>query len=160
VRAIVSAQDPRIPVGEIITGEELRRRRNLSDYTQAQTLSVLGGVALVLAAAGLYGVASYMVMLRRKEIGIRMALGAEPRSVLGLVVRQSMVPVLAGCALGAAGAVIVGSLVRSRLYGVSPMDPQAFGGASLLLILTMIVASLGPARRAARVEPVEVLRAE
>ena len=160
VRTIVSAQDARIPVGQITTGEELRRRRNRLDYTQAQTLSILGVVALILAAAGLYGVASYMVILRQKEIGIRMALGAEGGSVLRLVIRQSMVPVLAGCVLGAAGAVIVGSLVRSRLYGVSPMDPAAFGGAALLLIVTMIVASLAPARRASRVDPIEVLRAE
>ena len=160
VRTIVSAQDARVPVGQITTGEELRRRRNLGDYTQAQTLSVLGVVAIILAASGLYGVASYMVTLRRKEIGIRIALGAERGSVLRLVIRQSMVPVLAGCGLGAAGAVIVGSLVRSRLYGVSPMDPAAFGGAALLLIVTMIVASLAPARRASRVDPIEVLRAE
>jgi putative ABC transport system permease protein len=160
LRTIVSTQDARIPVGQIITGEELRRRRNLQDYTQAQVLSILGVVALVLAAAGLYGVASYMVMLRQKEIGIRMALGAQEGSVLRLVIRQSMAPVLAGCVLGAAGAVIVGSLVRSRLYGVSPMDPAAFGGAALLLIATMIVASFAPARRASRVDPIEVLRAD
>ena len=160
VRTIVSAQDARLPVGQITTGEDLRRRRNLRDYTEAQTLSILGVVALILAAGGLYGVASYMVTLRQKEIGIRMALGAEGGSVLRLVIRQSMMPVLAGCVLGAVGTVIVGSLVRSRLYGVSPLDPAAFGGAAFLLIVTMIVASLAPARRASRVDPIEVLRAE
>jgi predicted permease len=160
VRAAVSALDARVPVGEITTGEELRRRRNQWEITQAKMLTFLGVVALILAAGGLYGVASYMVTLRQKEIGIRMALGAERGSVLQLVIGQSMVPVLAGCVLGGLGAAIVGTLIRSRLYGVSPLNAVAFGGAALLLIVTMMVASLGPARRASRVNPIEVLRAE
>jgi ABC-type antimicrobial peptide transport system permease subunit len=89
-----------------------------------------------------------------------MALGAQSGSVLRLVLRQSIAPVLLGCGLGACGAVVVGTLVRSRLYGVSPMDPAAFGGAALLLLATMIAASLVPARRAARLDPSQVLRTE
>jgi putative ABC transport system permease protein len=160
VRTIVSGMDARLPIGQIATGEDLRRRRHATDYTIAQTVSALGGLALILAAAGLYGVVSYMVMLRRKEIGIRMALGAERSTVLGLILRQAIVPVALGCALGAAGAVATGSLIRSRLYGAAAMDPVAFGGAALLLLVTMVLASLVPARRAARVDPVEVLRTE
>jgi predicted permease len=160
VRTIVSAMDDRIPLQRVATGAEMRRARNEQRYTLAQTVSILGVLALVLAAAGLYGVVSYMVTLRQKEIGIRMALGAAGGSVLRLIVRQSIVPVLAGCALGAVGAVIVGALIRSRLYGVSPMDPVAFGGAALLLLLTMLVASLIPARHASRVDPITVLRQE
>ena len=108
---------------------------------------------------GLYQWAK-MVMLRQKEIGIRMALGAGRATVLWLVLCQAIVPVALGCALGAAGAVATGSLVRSRLYGVSAMDPVAFGGAALLLVVTMVLATLAPARRAARVNPIEVLRTE
>jgi putative ABC transport system permease protein len=160
IRAIASGIDGRVPVERIATGEELRRLRNATEYTVAQTLSILGVLALLLAAGGLYGVVSYMVTLRQKEIGIRMALGAAGGSVLRLVVRQSIVPVLAGCALGAVGAVVAGTLIRSRLYGVSPMDPVAFGGAALLLLVTMLAASLIPARRASRVDPVTVLRQE
>jgi predicted permease len=160
VRTIVSTLDSRLPVGSIFSGEELRRRRNQRDYTLAQIVSALGALSLVLAAAGLYGVVSYMVMLRQKEIGIRMAVGAESASVLRLIVRQSIVPVLAGCVLGSAAAVIAGQIVRSRLYGVSAMDPAAFGGATLLLLAVMTVASLAPARRASRVDPVQVLRTE
>ena len=130
------------------------------DYTVAQTVSVLGVLALVLAAAGLYGVVSYRSTLRQKEIGIRMALGAERANVLRLVLRQSIVPVGVGCALGAAGAVATGSLVRSRLYGVSAMDPLAFGLAALVLLATMTLASLIPARRATQVNPIQVLRTE
>jgi putative ABC transport system permease protein len=89
-----------------------------------------------------------------------MALGAEGPSVLRLVLRQSILPVVAGCVLGAVGAVAAGRVVRSHLYGVSPVDPVAFGGATLLLLVVMVAASLVPARRAARVNPVEVLRQE
>jgi hypothetical protein len=160
VRTIVSGMDARLPLGQIATGEDLRRVRNASSYAVAQTISALGVLALILAAAGLYGVVSYMVMLRKKEIGIRIALGAERATVLSLVLRQAMVPVILGCALGAAGTVATGALVRSRLYGVSPMDPVAFGGAALVLVGTMVLASLAPARRAARVDPVEALRTE
>jgi predicted lysophospholipase L1 biosynthesis ABC-type transport system permease subunit len=121
--------DDRIPLQRIATGAEMRRARNEDRYTLAQTVSLLGILALVLAAAGLYGVVSYMVTMRQKEIGIRMALGAAGGSVLRLIVRQSIVPVLAGCVLGAVGAVAVGALIRSRLYGVSPVDPRLGGDA-------------------------------
>jgi predicted permease len=160
VRTVVTGMDARLPIAQIATGEELRRRRHMGDYTVAKTVSVLGVLALILAAAGLYGVVSYAVTLRQKEIGIRMALGAEGPNVLRLVLRQSLIPVVVGCLLGGAGAMAAGSLIRSRLYGVSAMDPIAFGGAALLLLITMTVASLVPARRAARVDPIQVLRTE
>ena len=160
VRTIVSAMEPRLPLADVATGEDLRRRRHASEYRIASTVSMLGGLALILAAAGLYGVVSYMVTMRQREIGIRMALGARRATVLRLILRQSIVPVTWGCVLGAAGAATAASLIRSRLYGVSAMDPVAFGGAALLLVATMIVAAVVPARRAARVNPIEVLRAE
>jgi predicted permease len=160
IRAVASGLEPRLPLDQFATGEELRRRRNSGQYTLTQVVSLLGILSLVLAAAGLYGVVSYMVTLRQKEIGIRMALGAASGSVLRLVLRQSIVPVLVGCVLGALGAGIIAKVTRAQLYGISPMDPLAFGGATLLLLAVMIVASLTPARRAARVNPVEVLRQE
>ena len=160
IRTTVAALDNRVPIERIFTGEELRRRRHTWEFTLVKAISVLGVLSLLLASFGLYGVVSYMVTMRQREIGIRMALGAEGGSVLRLVVRQSIVPVLAGCVLGGAGAVIMAMLLRSRLYGVSPMDPLAFGGAALLLLITMIAASLAPARRASRVDPIQVLRTE
>jgi len=160
IRGAVVSLDSRVPIERIFTGEELRRRRNTWEYTLIKAMSILGMLSLVLAAAGLYGVASYMVTLRQREIGIRMAMGAERASVLRLIVRQSIVPVIAGCVLGAAGAAVVAMLLRSRLYGVSPVDPLAFGGAALLLLITMIVASLAPAHRASHVDPIQVLRTE
>jgi ABC-type antimicrobial peptide transport system permease subunit len=160
IRTAVASLDSRVPLERIFTGEELRRRRHTWEFTLVKAVSILGVLSLVLAAAGLYGVVSFMVTMRQKEIGIRMALGAEGGSVLKLIVRQSIVPVLVGCALGGVGAVIVGMLLRSRLYGVSPMDPLAFGGAALVLLITMVGASLAPARRASRVDPIQVLRTE
>jgi predicted permease len=160
IRTVVSGMEPRLPLDRITTGEELRRLRNAPQYTLTQVVSLLGVLSLALAAAGLYGVVSYMVTLRQKEIGIRMALGAESGSVLRLVVRQSLIPVVAGCVLGTLGAGIVAKVTRSQLYGVLPMDPVAFGGAALLLLLTMIAASLAPATRASRLNPVDTLRAE
>ena len=160
IRTVVSAMEPRLPLDQILTGEELRRLRNIWQYRVTQIVSLLGILSLGLAAAGLYGVVSYMVTLRQKEIGIRMALGAASASVLRLVLRQSIVPVMLGCALGALGAGIIAKVTRAQLYGVSPLDPLAFGGATLLLLVVMIVASLAPARRASRVNPVDVLRAE
>jgi ABC-type antimicrobial peptide transport system permease subunit len=160
VSSVIGSTDNRVPVQRIVTGEELRQMRNAPEVRLARTVATLGLLGLALAAAGLYGVVSYMVTLRRKEIGIRLALGAEGSSVLRLVLRQSILPVAVGAMLGAAGAVAMASLIRSHLYGVSPFDPLAFGGATLLLLAVMIVASLVPARRAARVNPVEVLRQE
>ncbi|HEY0876524.1 MAG TPA: ADOP family duplicated permease [Vicinamibacterales bacterium] len=160
IRTIVSAMEPRLPVDEIATGDEFRRRRNSNRYTLTQAVSLLGILSLALAAAGLYGVVSYMVTLRQKEIGIRMALGAASAAVLRLVLRQSLVPVLAGCVLGAFGAAVIAKVTRAQLYGVSPMDPVAFGGATLLLLAVMVVASLVPARRAASINPVDTLRRE
>lgn len=160
IRTVVAGMEPRLPVDQIATGEELRRRRNSPQYTLTQAVALLGILSLALAAAGLYGVVSYMVTLRQKEIGIRMALGAESRSVLRLVLRQSIVPVLGGCVLGALGATIIAKVTRTQLHGVSPMDPVSFGGAALLLLVVMIVASLAPATRASRLNPVDTLRRE
>jgi ABC-type antimicrobial peptide transport system permease subunit len=150
----------RLPLARVTTGEDLRRSRNRADYTITQIVSVLGTLALILAAAGVYGVASFMVTMRQKEIGIRMALGAGASGVLRLVLRQTLVPIVLGCVLGAAGAAAVGSVVRSRLYGVSAVDPVAFAIAAGLLLIIMLAASLAPARRASKVDPVTVLRME
>lgn len=160
IRTIVSALEPRLPVEGIATGEELRRLRNHGEFVLTRAVSILGILSLALAAAGLYGVVSCMVTQRQKEIGIRMALGAASASVLRLVIRQSLIPVLAGCVLGALGAAIIAKVTRAQLYGVSPLDPVAFGGATVLLLAVMVMASLAPARRASRVDPVEVLRRE
>jgi ABC-type antimicrobial peptide transport system permease subunit len=117
-------------------------------------------LALALAAVGVYGVLSYGVSLRRREMGIRMALGARPGAVRALIVRDGARLTAAGALLGLAVAVVATRVLRSMLFGVSPTDPLAFAVAPLALALTALVASLLPARAATRVNPLEALQAD
>lgn len=120
----------------------------------------LGGFALTLAGVGLYGVVAYNVAQRTKEIGLRMALGARPWEVIRLVLDQNLRAVLAGVVLGLAGAAYLSRLLVSLLYGLSPLDPVAYAGVAACLVATVLGASLIPARRAARTDPMEALRIE
>ena len=117
-------------------------------------------MALILAAVGLYGVVAYIVTQRTNEIGIRIALGADPRGIQRLVVFQSLRVVLIGLGLGLVGAIAVTGILRSLLYEVKPRDPMTFAVVTLLLVLVALAAAFIPARRAARVDPVLALRAE
>lgn len=121
---------------------------------------VLGGLAFVLAISGLYGVVAYAVSRRTREIGIRIALGAAPHDAVWLVLRQGVTLALIGICLGLPLAMAVGTIVRSVLFGISPTDPVALAGSGLLVVLVAGLASYLPARRAARVNPIEALRAE
>src|SRR5262249_24905008 len=119
-----------------------------------------GGIALALAAVGVYGVLSYAVAQRTQELGIRMALGASRRSVLRLVVGDGMRLAAAGIAFGVLGAFGVTRVVASLLYDLTPTDPVSFGAPALFLAATALAASYVPARRATCVDPVIALRAE
>jgi ABC-type antimicrobial peptide transport system permease subunit len=123
-------------------------------------LSVAGGMALILGLIGTYGVVAYSVMQRRREIGIRMALGSTGRSITGMFVRQGLALAGAGAMLGMLGSVWVARLIRSLLFGVSSFDPLTYGGVLGLLLLAAALASWLPARKAAAADPIEVLRAE
>ena len=116
--------------------------------------------ALALAAFGAYGVLSYAVTRRTGEMGIRMALGAQRTDVLAMVLRQGMIPVLAGLAAGALAAVAIGRFLESLLFQVSPRDPVAFAVSGAVLLVVSVAACLVPARRATRVSPIEALRFE
>jgi predicted permease len=123
-------------------------------------VAALGGLALLLACTGVYGVVAFTVARRRREIGVRMALGARPVQVIRLLVRQNMRPVLAGALIGGALAAAGARLIRAMLYGVSPVDPLGFAGALAMLGAVAAVAALAPARAALRVDPAVTLRHE
>jgi ABC-type antimicrobial peptide transport system permease subunit len=115
-------------------------------------------VGLLLAAVGIYGVVSFVVTQRTREIGIRMALGARARDVRRLVVRDGMLPVIAGATLGIAAAIPATRAIRSLLFGVAPLDAVSFAIAPAVLVSVALAACLLPARRATRVDPLVALR--
>lgn len=124
-------------------------------------LAVFAGVALILAAIGIFGVLSYAVAQRTREIGIRMALGAHERTVLGLVVREAMMMAAGGVVIGIAVALpLTRLLVTKLLFGTKPNDPLTFASVGVLLTLIALAAANVPARRATRVDPIVALRAE
>jgi putative ABC transport system permease protein len=123
-------------------------------------LGIFAGVALLLASIGIYGAVAYTVEQRTGEIGVRMALGAQTRDVLRLVVNQGMKPVVIGLAIGIVSAFALGRLIASQLYQVSAHDPALLGGTTILLSAIALVACLLPARRAAMVDPIQALRTE
>jgi len=123
-------------------------------------LGIFAGVALLLASIGIYGAVAYTVEQRTGEIGVRMALGAQTRDVLRLVVNQGMKPVLIGLAIGIVSAFGLGRLIASQLYKVSSYNPALLGGAMVLLAAIALVACLLPARRASMVDPIQALRTE
>jgi putative ABC transport system permease protein len=121
---------------------------------------LFSGVALVLAAIGVYGVVNYVVSQRTREMGIRMALGARASQVIGLVLQRSLVPVGAGILAGIAGSLAASRLLSALLYQVTPGDPAVLGAIVVLLGASAAAACLVPARRAASVDPLVVLREE
>jgi predicted permease len=160
VKKEIRELDPDLPVYQARTmadrvDESLARRR----FTMS-LLGVFAGVALVLAAVGIYGVMAYLVSQGTREIGIRMALGATQRGILTLVVRQGMTLALTGVLTGLAGAFALTRFLRSLLFGVDATDPITFAGIAVLLAAIALLASYIPARRAARIDPMVSLRCE
>jgi putative ABC transport system permease protein len=123
-------------------------------------LGAFAAVAFTLAIVGVYGVVAYGVATRQREFGVRVALGAEPRQVVALVLRQSLRTTAIGLAAGILGALAVTRLLGTLLYGVQPLDPATFGLTSLTLLIAALVACYVPGRRAATADPARVLRSE
>ncbi|HYL76900.1 MAG TPA: ABC transporter permease [Bryobacteraceae bacterium] len=160
VRATVAAIDKEMLVLSIGTMEDAMTSSVAQERFGTTIISIFGGMALLLAAIGIYGVVTYSVTQRMHEFGIRMALGAQRRDVLGLVARGSAVLVLTGMAAGCIGALALTRLISSLLFRVSPADPLTFAAAAVVLAGVALLASFVPAHRAIRVDPVTALRDE
>jgi ABC-type antimicrobial peptide transport system permease subunit len=160
VRRAVAAIDPRVPFVGLASLRTRTEERNLEERILALGATILGAVALVLATAGLYGLFSFIVSLRQREIGVRMALGAEPSAVLRLVLWQAMRLALWGSAIGGLTAIMGGAIVNANIHGTASIDPLMFLASAGILLVAMLVAGFIPARRASRLDPLVVLKQE
>jgi putative ABC transport system permease protein len=150
--------DPQVPIEDVRTAHKVIDQALWGAKLGVGLLSIFGFLALGLASIGLYGMMAYSVSRRKREIGLRMALGAEESRVLSLILRQGMQLVSIGVAIGIAASLLVGRALSTLLFGVSPLDPVSLGTASLVLILVALAACYLPARRASRVDPLVALR--
>jgi len=160
VARTIRATDARVPLGRVRTMEEILSASLGFHRFLMLLLVAFAELAVALAAVGIYGVMSYLVTQSTREIGVRIALGALPRQVLGVVIRHGMLLAGLGAIVGVAGSLALTRLLGSQLYGVTPTDALTLGGATTLLLLVAMVACVIPARRATRVDPMVALRYE
>ena len=160
VREAVRELDPALPVYDVETPETLVGRARGTQTLVMVLLAIAAGLALLLGAVGLYGVVSYTVAQRRREIAIRMAVGAQVGDVRRLVLTEAGVLALAGTGLGIGSAVVSTRWLQALLFETSPLDPAVFLAVPLLLVGVCLLASWSPARRAARTSPMAALGAE
>jgi predicted permease len=160
VRKVLADIDPNLTVTNVLSFGEQVERNFGQERLMARLTELFGGLGLLLACIGLYGVTAYSVARRTNEIGIRMALGAARTSVLGLVLRNALVQLGLGLAIGIPLALAGGRLLAAELYGVKSDDPAIFGLAAIVLSACALVAGLVPARRAASIDPMRALRTE
>jgi predicted permease len=160
IRSIVRETDPGVAAyGAMTMTRAVRNAINVQE-SSAAIAAVIGAIALLLAAVGLYGVVAYTVDRRKREVGIRMALGATRSAVLAMVLRRAARTAFAGVAVGLVLAALIGQLLASFLFQVKPLDPLAFAVVSATLVGVVLLASYIPARRAARVDPIVTLRSD
>lgn len=158
--AHVKAIDPAVPLAEVRPMEEVVSASVARHRTTAALTVVFGALAAVLAGIGLYGLLSYAVARRNREIGVRIAMGARPSDVIGMVTREGLVLVGSGLAAGTLLSLAGGRLVEGLLFGVAPGDPVSFLGAGVFLALVAAAAAAIPGWRATRIAPVDALREE
>jgi putative ABC transport system permease protein len=160
VTSAIHQVDPEIPVTDVLGMDEVIAQSISPQRFNLLLLASFAALALLLAAVGIYSVLSYSVRRRVREIGIRMALGATPSHVLRMIVGDGLKPIILGVAIGLAAAVALSRVVASLIFGVRPTDPLTFSAVALLLIVVGVLASVLPAYRATRVEPIRILREE
>jgi putative ABC transport system permease protein len=159
-RKIINGMDPELPVSQVRTMETVVRQTFASQQFSAVLLGGFSLSSLLLAAIGIYGLLAYSVTQRTREIGLRVALGAEPGSIIRMVVASGARMVITGAAAGLAAALALSGLLKSLLFGIGPRDPLTFIVAPAIFVAVALVAAYVPARRAARVSPMEALRTE
>jgi ABC-type antimicrobial peptide transport system permease subunit len=160
LRQISAAIDRDEPLNHVMSMSDLVNREMSQIQMQTALLSGPAALALIMASVGIYGVMAYVVTQRTQEIGVRMALGAQKRQVLGMVLKRGMTLTLLGTIAGISAAFAVVRLMTSLLFGISPTDVSVMAGGAILLILVALAACLVPAFRAASIDPIEALRGE
>jgi putative ABC transport system permease protein len=160
MRTVAQRLDPRVVVPKPLTVAETLNRGIADSQFQTSLFALFGLVGLLVSAVGIYGVMAHWVSSRVHELGVRLALGADPAALRRLVLRQASVPLLAGLVFGLLGAFVVTKRLQSLLYGVTPNDPVTLAAVVVILVTVGIAAAYAPARRAARVDPIIALRAE
>jgi predicted permease len=160
VDSALTRVDGKLRATDVRTLDENLSRSILQERMLGTLSGLFGALSLILVSVGVYGVMAFQVARRQKEIGVRMALGARPVQVTGMILAETAVPVVAGVGMGVAGALGITRLAEKMLYGVAATDPVTFAGASGILILLALLAAYVPSRRAARLSPVETLRCE
>ena len=160
VQRLIQRMDHNLPVSDVLTMNQLLGKSTLDQSFDAALIGGFAVLSLLLAAAGLFGVLSYIVAQRSGEIGIRIALGAQREQVLGLMLADGLRPALIGLLLGLAAGAAVMQSIKSMLYETQPLDPEIFAAVAVLLIASAALACLVPAWRASRLDPMRVLRME
>jgi hypothetical protein len=160
VRESIWGVNRNLPLANVRTLDEVLTRSMARTSFSLIMLAIAAGVALALGAIGIYGVISYVVSQRTRELGVRLALGADPGSVRQMVLKQGLVLAGAGVAIGLAAAVGLTRLMEALLFGVDPIDPITYGLVAVCLTAVALLASYLPARRAARVDPIVAIRLE
>jgi putative ABC transport system permease protein len=160
IRGAVDDVDPNLAMAQVTALQDIVDRASSQASFTMVLLAIAATVALLLGAIGIYGVISYIVAQRTSEIGVRLAMGAEPRTVARMILRQGGLVTLLGIVAGLAAALAGSQLIRSLLFEVSPRDPVVFGVTTVLLLAIALLACWLPARRAARLSPLQALRTE
>ena len=160
VRTLVASMNPNLPIAPFRTLEESMALGLVPQRVAASITGGLGVVGLLLAAIGIYGVTAFAVSRRMREFGIRIALGAQRRDVLRIVLRQGLWLTTTGCTIGLILAAAAAQALTSFLVGLSPLDPVMFAGAAALFVAVGLAACYGPARRATSLDPLAALRHE